>query len=40
MELKKITDIIGFSKVNPEDSLPIVKKVETEESKIVPTERY
>lgn len=39
MDLKKITDIIGFSKVNPEDSLPIVKKIETEESKIVPTER-
>ena len=39
MDLKKITDIIGFSKTNPEDSLPIVKKIETEESKTPPAER-
>ena len=39
MDLKKITDIIGFSKTNPEDSLPSVKKIETEESKTPPAER-
>lgn len=39
MNLKKVTDILGFSKVNPEDNLPIVKKIVTEESKTEPTER-
>lgn len=39
MDLKKITGILGFSKVDPQDRLPIVKKTPSEEDLTPPSER-